>query len=99
MLSKGLSSLLRHHNSKASILQHSVFLYSPTLTSIHDYSIDKDIQHRQRQLLYDKDDFTGRENNRSGLKTGERIPRKWLWLKDRTENEKDKQKRRLQQKF
>ena len=30
------------------------FLYSPTLTSIHDYSIDKDIQHRQRQLLYKK---------------------------------------------
>ena len=34
--SKGLSSLLQHHSSKASILQHS-FLYSPTLTSIHDY--------------------------------------------------------------
>ena len=59
------------------------FLYSPTLTSIHDYSIDKDIQYRQRQLLYKKDDFTGRGTNRSGLKTGERIPRKWLWLKDR----------------
>ena len=30
-----LKSLLRHHSSKASILQ--LFLYSPTLTSIHDY--------------------------------------------------------------
>ena len=32
-----LKSLLRHHSSKASILRHSNFLYSPTLTSIHDY--------------------------------------------------------------
>ena len=31
-----LKSLLQHHSSKASILQHN-FLYSPTLTSIHDY--------------------------------------------------------------
>ena len=31
-----LKSLFQHHSSKASILQHS-FLYSPTLTSIHDY--------------------------------------------------------------
>ena len=31
-----LKSLLQHHSSKASILWHS-FLYSPTLTSIHDY--------------------------------------------------------------
>ena len=31
-----LKSLLQHCSSKASILQHS-FLYSPTLTSIHDY--------------------------------------------------------------
>ena len=30
-----LKSLLQHHSSKASILQHSI-LYSPTLTSIHD---------------------------------------------------------------
>ena len=30
-----LKSLLQHHSSKASILWH--FLYSPTLTSIHDY--------------------------------------------------------------
>ena len=30
-----LKSLLQHHSSKASILQLS-FLYSPTLTSIHD---------------------------------------------------------------
>ena len=34
--SKGLSSLLQHHSSKASILQHSAF-FSPTLTSIHHY--------------------------------------------------------------
>ena len=32
-----LKSLLQHHSSKASILRHSNFLYSPTLTSIHDY--------------------------------------------------------------
>ena len=31
-----LKSLLQHHSSKASILALS-FLYSPTLTSIHDY--------------------------------------------------------------
>ena len=31
-----LKSLLQHHSSKASILRHC-FLYSPTLTSIHDY--------------------------------------------------------------
>ena len=30
-------SLLQHHSSKASILQCSDFLNSPTLTSIHDY--------------------------------------------------------------
>ncbi|XDA70955.1 hypothetical protein R6Z07F_001312 [Ovis aries] len=30
-----LKSLLQHHSSKPSILRHSV--YSPTLTSIHDY--------------------------------------------------------------
>ena len=32
-----LRSLLQHHYSKASILQRSAFLNSPTLTSIHDY--------------------------------------------------------------
>ena len=32
-----LKSLLQHHSSKASIFQCSSFLYSPTLTSIHDY--------------------------------------------------------------
>ena len=38
-----LKSLLQHHSSKASILQHFFFpqvlsfLYSPTLTSTHDY--------------------------------------------------------------
>ena len=32
-----LKSLLQHHSSKASILQHSAFFILPTLTSIHDY--------------------------------------------------------------
>ena len=32
-----LKSLLQHHSSKASILRCSAFLYSLTLTSIHDY--------------------------------------------------------------
>ena len=32
-----LTSLLQHHNSKASILRSCSFLYSPTLTSVHDY--------------------------------------------------------------
>ena len=32
-----LKSLLQHHSSKASILQHSTFFYSPTLTSVHDH--------------------------------------------------------------
>ena len=32
-----LKSLLRHHNTKASISLALSFLYSPTLTSIHDY--------------------------------------------------------------
>ena len=32
-----LKTLLQHHSSKASILQHSAFLYGATLTSIHDY--------------------------------------------------------------
>ena len=32
-----LKNLLRHHSSKASILSRSSFLYSPTLTCIHDY--------------------------------------------------------------
>ena len=32
-----LKRLLQHHSSKASIPQHSAFLKSPTLTSIHDY--------------------------------------------------------------
>ena len=32
-----LKSLLQHHSSKASILWHSAFFYSPTLTSKHDY--------------------------------------------------------------
>ena len=32
-----LKSLLQHHSSKASILRHSAFFYSPTFPSIHDY--------------------------------------------------------------
>ena len=32
-----LKSLLQHHSAKASILWHSAFFYSPTLTSIHDH--------------------------------------------------------------
>ena len=32
-----LKSLLQHHSSKASILLVLSFLYTPTLTSIHDY--------------------------------------------------------------
>ena len=32
-----LKSLLHHHSSKASILQHSALFYSPTLTFIHNY--------------------------------------------------------------
>ena len=32
-----LKSLLQHHSSKVSILLALSFLYSPTLTSIHDY--------------------------------------------------------------
>ena len=32
-----LKSLLQDHSSKASILSRPAFLYSPTLTSIHDY--------------------------------------------------------------
>ena len=32
-----LKSLLQHHSSKASILWCSTFVYSPTLTSIHDH--------------------------------------------------------------
>ena len=31
-----LKSLLQHHSSKTSVLQHSL-LYGPTLTSVHDY--------------------------------------------------------------
>ena len=34
--SKGLSSLLQHHSLEASVFRRC-FLYSPTLTSIHDY--------------------------------------------------------------
>ena len=35
--SRGLSSLLQHCSSKASILWCSTFLYGPTVTFIHDY--------------------------------------------------------------
>ena len=31
-----LKSLLQHHSSEASILQHSSHFYGPTLTSVHD---------------------------------------------------------------
>ena len=37
MQSKRLNSLLQHHSSKASIMVAFSFLYSPSLTSIHDY--------------------------------------------------------------
>ena len=40
-----LKSLLHHHSSKASILWLS-FLYSPTLTSIHDYWKNHSFFHR-----------------------------------------------------
>ena len=32
-----LKSLLQHHSSEASIIQHSAFFIVPTLTSIHDH--------------------------------------------------------------
>ena len=32
-----LKSLLQRHSSKASILRHSAFFYSPALTSLHDH--------------------------------------------------------------
>ena len=32
-----LKSLLQHYNSKASVLQQSLFFIVPTLTSVHDY--------------------------------------------------------------
>ena len=32
-----LKSLLQHHSSKASVLQHSALFYCPVLTSTHDY--------------------------------------------------------------
>ena len=32
-----LKSLLQHHSSKASILQHSIFIIVPTFTFMHDY--------------------------------------------------------------
>ena len=35
--SKGLLSLLQHHNSKALVLQPSAFSYGPNLISVHDY--------------------------------------------------------------
>ena len=34
---RNLKSLLQHHSSKASILWHSAFFYSPSLISIYDY--------------------------------------------------------------
>ena len=38
-----LKSLLQHHSSKASMLLVLRFLYSPTLTSIHDYWKDHNL--------------------------------------------------------
>ena len=35
--SRGFSSLLQHHSSKASVIQCSAFFIVPTLISIHDY--------------------------------------------------------------
>ena len=32
-----LKSIVQHHSSEASILQHSAFFHSPTHTSIHDH--------------------------------------------------------------
>ena len=40
-----LKSVFQHHNSKASILWHSVF-YGPTLTSAHDYWKDHSFEFR-----------------------------------------------------
>ena len=34
---QGILKSLQHHSSKASILQHSSFLYGPAVTPIHDY--------------------------------------------------------------
>ena len=44
-----LKSLLQHHSSKASILWR--FLYSPTLTSIHDYWKTIALTRRQQQYI------------------------------------------------
>ena len=42
--SKGLKSLLQHHSSKASVSSSVLsFLYSPTLTSIHNYVCCKNL--------------------------------------------------------
>ena len=40
-----LKSVFQHHNSKASILWHSVF-YGPTLISVHDYWKDHSFEFR-----------------------------------------------------
>ena len=43
-----LKSILQHHSSKTSILWHSLsFLYSPTLTSIHNYWKNHSLGRRQ----------------------------------------------------
>ena len=46
-----LKSLLQHHSSKASILQHSAFVYCQALTFIHDYwlnhSFDRPLSMKQ----------------------------------------------------
>ena len=43
-----LKSLLQHHSSKASIFSALSFLYSPTLTSIHDHWRNHSLDHTVR---------------------------------------------------
>ena len=40
-----LKSLFQHHDLKRSILRYSVFFYGPTLTSTHDYHMEKPYGH------------------------------------------------------
>ena len=54
ILSKGLKSLLQHHSSKASILQHLAFFYGSTLTSRHAAAAAK--SHQSCPTLYNPTD-------------------------------------------
>ena len=45
-----LKSLLQHHNSKASFLQHSAFFYGPTPMSVHDYWKDHSLDYVTQQI-------------------------------------------------